>query len=157
MKELEENNKLKKSYDLLLICFLSLFILAGLFSLLPSRLNINLSSKGFTIIWLYFLNLFFVSVLFMIYRTERVYYINYISYKEALDATKEERKAFAYKHLRIFCIASIAFILYTIISIQYQFSNGMDIAVFVFIIVIAALITIPIRLKERDNKKLKGL
>lgn len=150
--ELNMNNDkkvLEKSYKLLVVWFISLFIFAGIFSALLTRIDLNISSKVTTLFWLHFMNLFFISLFLMIYKTERVYYINYITHKEAQEATKEERRTFAYKYLIVFCIATIVFIIYSIISFIFHFPTGVDIGVFIVIIIISAIRTVPFRLKEK--------
>jgi len=144
-----DNKNLEKSYKLLVVWFISLFIFVGLFSALLIKINLNLSSKVITLLWLYFMNLFFISLFLMIYKTERVYYINYITHKEAQEATKEERRKFAYKHLIVFCIATIVFIIYSIISLIFRYPTGMDVGVFTIIIIISAIRTVPFRLKGK--------
>lgn len=149
MKDNKEDNNLIKSYKLLAIWFLLFFIFAGVFSALLIILDLNLSPKVTTLIWLCCTNLFLISFFFMVYKTERVYYINYIPYKMAQEATKEERKAFAYKHLKVFSIATIISIIYLIISLVFQYSIGVDVGVWTVIIIISAIKTIPFRLKNK--------
>ncbi len=149
MNNNKDKEKLEKSYKLLVFWFLSLFIFGGLFNALLIRLDLNLSSKVTTLFWLYFTNLFFISLFLIIYKTERVYYINYITHTEAQEATKEERRTFAYKHLVVFCIATIVFTIYSIISLIFQYPTGVDIGVFTVIIIISAIRTVPFRLKEK--------
>ncbi|SCY56060.1 hypothetical protein [Alkaliphilus peptidifermentans] len=144
----KDNENLVKSYRLLTVWLLSLFILAGIFSVLLIRLDLNLSSKVTTLFWLCFVSFYFISLLLMIYKTERVYYINYITHKEAQQATKEERRAFAYKHLIVFCIATFIFVIYSIVSLIFQYPAAVDFAVFIVIIIVSALRTVPFKLKE---------
>lgn len=146
-----DKNNLEKSYKLLVVWFISLFIFVGLFSELLTKIDLDLSPKVTTLFLLYFMYLFFISLFLMIYKTERVYYINYITYREAKEATAEERRAFAYKHLIVFCIATIVFIIYSIISLLFQYPTGVDIGVFTVIIIISAIRTIPFRLKEKKK------
>ncbi|MCC5910885.1 MAG: hypothetical protein JJT76_10660 [Clostridiaceae bacterium] len=149
MNKNKDKGNLEKSYKLLVFWFLSLFVFAGLFNVLLIRLDLDLSSKVTTLLWLYFIHLFFISLFLMVHKTERVYYINYITYKEAQEATKEERRTFAYKHLIVFCIAAISFIIYSIISLIGQYPTGVDIGVFIVITIISAIRTVPFRLKEK--------
>ncbi|NBG88228.1 hypothetical protein [Isachenkonia alkalipeptolytica] len=148
----DDKHQLEKSYKLLILWLVSLFIFAGLFNTLLTRIGFQLSSKMTTIFWLYFTNLYFISILGMIYKTERVYYINYITYKEARDATGEERRAFAYKHLRVFIVAAIAFLFYSIPSLILQFPRGLDIGVFMGIMIVVAIRTVPFKLKENSQR-----
>ncbi|AKL94730.1 hypothetical protein CACET_c12650 [Clostridium aceticum] len=149
MQQNKDNKNLEKSYKLLVGWILSLLVITGLFSVLQIRLNLNLSSKVVTFFCFYFIHLYIISLFLMIYKTERVYYINYVTYKEAQEATREERRAFAYKHLRVFCIATIIFIIYSIISLIFEYLIIVDIGVFTMITIISAIRTVPFRLKEK--------
>ena len=142
-------NKLKKSYKLLVVWFLSLLIFAIIYGELVLWADLDLSLKKSALLSLNLTSIFIVSLFVMIYKTERVYYINYITYTEALESTKEERRNFAYKHLRLFCIATITFIFYTIISLGFQFLMFVDIGVYLLTFIITAIKTVPYKLKEK--------
>lgn len=144
-----DKKNFEKSYKLLIVWFISLFIFTGIFNALLVKIDLNHNSKVTTLFLLSFINLFLISLFLMIYKTERVYYINYITYKEAKEATKEERRTFAYKHLRVFCIATIVFIIYSVTSLILQFPTGVDVGMFLVIIIISAIRTAPFRLKEK--------
>lgn len=146
MKDIKDKDVLVKSYKLLVLWFLLLFVIAGLSLALLAKLD--LSSKVISLMMYGFINLFLVSLFLMIYKTERVYYINYITHKEAQDATPEERRAFAYKHLRVFGISTIIYIAYSFFSLRLNYPTVMDILVFAVVIIISAIRTIPFKLKK---------
>lgn len=147
MKENEDKKELIKSYKLLALWFALFFIFASIFITLLIIVDLNVSIKVITLFWLYFTNLFLISLFLMIYKTERVYYINYITFKEAKEATSEERRAFVYSHLKVFSIATLVFIIYSIISFIFQYHTWMDIAAWSAILIISAIRTIPFKLK----------
>jgi|GEM_PF-7010358 len=140
---------LKKSYKPLFIWFLLLASFAILYNFVLNTLSIALSSKATSLLWLCFVNLMLVSLFLIIYKTERVYYINYVTYKEALEASGEERKAFAYKHLVIFGRAAAMYWVYSAISLILTFPLALDIGVFLVIIIVSAIRTISIRLNKK--------
>ncbi len=145
-------NDLTKSYKLLALWLILYVVIAVLFAILLVLIDVNISSKALTIFWFYFTSIFLISFHFMIYKTERIYYINYISYKEAREATSEERRDFAYRHLVIFCIATIIFITYSIFSFIFRLPTAMDIGAWAIIIIFSAIRTIPIKLKEKNTR-----
>jgi len=149
LKKNNDRKNLVKSYKLLVVWILSLFIFGGLFSALLISFDLNLSSKVTTLLWLNFVNLFIISLFLMIYQTERVYYINYITHKEVQEATQEERKTFVFKHLIVFGIATIVFIIYSIISLVFRYPIGLNLGAFIVIIIISAIKTVPFKLKQK--------
>ncbi len=74
---------------------------------------------------------------------------NYIPYKLAQKATSEERRNYAYKHLRVFSTAFIIFMIYSSASLLFRFPSGVDVGVFVVILIISALRTIPFRIDSK--------
>ncbi|MEG2038991.1 MAG: hypothetical protein RRZ73_04605 [Oscillospiraceae bacterium] len=83
---------------------------------------------------------------YIVYKTERVYWINGTSYKDAAAATSEQRKAFAMKHLKMFCTATIIYLIYTVIAYAVKTNLLLDSMVFSAVTIIAAVKTISIKL-----------
>ncbi|MBN2794291.1 MAG: hypothetical protein JXR88_02710 [Clostridia bacterium] len=145
----EKNFTLIKSYKLLIVWFIGFIVGTVFLSYVMSLLKI--SGDYLALIWLNLTNLFVISLFQMIYKTERVYYINYVTYKEACEATREERKAFAYKHINVFSKASLIFLIYSAISLIVKINIGINIGVYTVLIVVAAIRTVPFRLKEKNK------
>lgn len=92
--------------------------------------------------------LMMLCILFVvIYKTEKIYWINGISYKEALKATSTQRKIFAKRHLERFLLATAVYVIYCSLSLIMVTNIVSDTCVLVFAILVAALSTIPIKLQ----------
>lgn len=135
-----------KSYKLLImwiIGFLGLMI-AG--TIVPkiyfSKVTIEVMMK----IMLMLVLLALLTLFYIIYKTENIYWINGTSYDEAKFATSERRKKFAVRHLKPFLKATAIYGVYCIIGIIINTSEWIDITTFILIIIIAAVKTIPIKL-----------
>ena len=77
---------------------------------------------------------------FIIYKTEYVYWYNGTSYEEAVNASSERRRAFAWKHFQSFGLFSIAFFAFSIIAQIMEINCWIDI-----VIVTAGIIAVAIR------------
>lgn len=141
-------NELKKSYKLLVVWFAAYIAMAILFSLIFSDF-VFLDQKMTNMLWLLYVYGFIISLLIMILKTERVYYINYISFKEAQDATSEERKEFALKHIKTLSVGLTVFLIYCVASLTLKWHSSLDVLVFSSTVIIAGLRTIPYRLKKK--------
>lgn len=86
------------------------------------------------------------SMAFLIWKTESVYWYNGTTFEEAEAAGSERRKAFAWKHLRIFGFYALAV---TVLAALMHFlgaSMWIDFIVGSVGLVIAACMTIPFKL-----------
>ena len=86
-------------------------------------------------------------LMFIIWRTEQIYWINGITYEAAEAAGSEKRKEFAWRHLRIFWNFTL---LQSLISCGMHllgWSAWIDFAFGTVGMVIACLMTIPIKLE----------
>lgn len=139
------DQNLKKSYRLFIVFFL-LFLLGSIaMGIVIDRLNI--SSHLEMLIWLNICNVFLCLLLYIIYKTERIYYINFVTYKEANAASSRTRRDFAYKHLSVFMKFSILFICYSLLSYVLELNLVIDVLVYTLAIIFAAVKTITIKLE----------
>lgn len=129
----------KKSYAGLvvwLVCFM-LFMVACMF--LPEAVMLRgvmqLCSLGIC------------ALIGMIYGNEKVYWINGVTYEEAMQATREQRKAFAWRHLKVFLWFAVPYFLFSCLSYVLGWNEWIDFAVGFVGMVAAAIATIGIRLK----------
>lgn len=83
---------------------------------------------------------------FIIWRTEQVYWYNRTSYKEAAAADSERRKAFAWKHLRVFGGYALGLSAFVALMHLLGASAWIDFTVGTVGLVAAACFTIPIKL-----------
>lgn len=137
----------KKTYKGLCI-WMILFVLAG------STISIILSGfvadgKLLTNVTLLVVVAFLDLLMFIIYKGEYIYWINGgPDYEKARKATSEQRKAYAWKHLKAFLIASVIFLLYLGISFARRFSIWVDILIFAAVVIAAAISTIFVKMDE---------
>lgn len=85
-------------------------------------------------------------LMFMIYRTEKVFWITGVSYEEAVEAGAERRRAYALKYVKRFGCIAAGFFLFSVIAQVLGIPYGVDIAVAFTAIVTGALSTIRFRL-----------
>ena len=135
-----------KGFGMLGLWFLVFFVCVGIFSIATPRWGEVLGVKAVTLVWLNLVNLLLAGLFYMILKTQRVYYINYVSYKEAVAATEEEHLRFASQHLRTFLQATGLFALYSVVSWGLKAGLVLDIALYMLILIGAALRTIPFKL-----------
>lgn len=83
---------------------------------------------------------------FITWRTEQVYWYNGTSYEEAAEAGSERRKAFAWKHLRVFGGYALGLSAFVALMQFVGASAWIDFTVGTVGLVAAAFFTIPIKL-----------
>ena len=85
-------------------------------------------------------------LLYIIYITENIYWINGVSYNDAKNATHEERKVYAQEHLRKFVNATFLWGIYVVAKCFTGIPMWVDIVTFLVILITAAVSTIKIKL-----------
>ncbi len=143
--------KLVKSYKPLLAWLFLLIVGLTLLSVIGSKLEIG--PKMASLLIMNASGLSVVGLMLIIYKTQRIYYINYVSFKEAAALSEEQRKRFAYLHLRAFAICMILYGGYTIISVLINAPMALDVIIFLASIIIAAIRTIPYSFELSKTKK----
>lgn len=133
--------KYKKSYKGLFIwfiCFLAAMIGTVFIPLSDSniylRIIINICTFSMA------------SLTFIIYKTQNIYWLNGIDYKEALNVKPVERKQFAWKHFKYFLILAIIILIFSIIMHITSQNPWIDFIVGMSGLIITALSTIKIKL-----------
>lgn len=131
----------KKSYLGLVIIILIYFIsLACLFFLK------NLDSNTITHITGILTVVFVFSITFVIYLTGYIYWYNGISYEDALNKTKEERKIYAKKIMLIFLVFLSLYLIYSLFAIIFKFPYYGTILVLTVGLIVSAISTIKVKL-----------
>ena len=85
-------------------------------------------------------------LMLMIYVSEKVYWINGVTFEKAVEAGSERRKAFAKKHLTVFACAAAFFVVISAFLNAFHMHVMIDTAVFTVIEIIAAVRTIKYKL-----------
>lgn len=83
---------------------------------------------------------------FIIWRTERIYWYNGTEYEAAVEAGSERRKAFAWRHFRIFGWYALGQVLFCCLMHLIGLPWWIDIVVFCVGLCAAAFATMPIKL-----------
>lgn len=139
--------KLIKSYKPLFVWFLTLLL--GLTAVASISSSLELDPKIASLLITNTVSILLVGLMLIIYRTQRIYYINYVTYKEAEALTEEKRKRFAYQHLMAFMSSMILFAFYTVISILIKIPMMLDVTVFAVLLIVTAIRTVPFNIKDK--------
>lgn len=67
-------------------------------------------------------------LMFLIYKTEKIFWINGISYEEAVAAGSHRRRALARKYVKLFGIFGASFFLFSVIAQLLHLHWGIDVA-----------------------------
>lgn len=104
--------------------------------------NDKILSKLFVIMTMTFIDVLFA----IIFKGEYVYWIVYgPNFETAKNSDSQRRKAYAWKYLRIFLVASIILLIYLIGSMLFDLSASFDFIVCLVIVIVAGLTTVPIK------------
>lgn len=131
----------KKSYKGLvwgLAVFLLLMLATGFLPVKDEQLPMRLISL--VLAW------FMAWLTFHVWRTEQVYWYNGTSYEEAEAAGSERRKAFAWKHLRIFVLLAMGLTALSCAATLLGWSAYVDFAAATVGLTVGAVMTISIKL-----------
>ena len=142
----DENGHLIKSYKMLVTWMIGYLLLLIVIAMIIGRLEPHIGVKALVQLMLHLTNVFLLALFWMIYKTQRVYYINYVRYKDAAAASEEERKAFALKHFDAFRSAALIFLIYGGGSFLLSFPSWLDTVVYCVVLIGAALKTVPYKL-----------
>ena len=86
----------------------------------------------------------------MMYRNERIYWINGISFEQAKRATSEQRKEYALWHLRQFGNAALIFFLFSILAQYLHLSIALDTIVMLVLLIAVAFRSVKVKLENFD-------
>lgn len=70
-----------------------------------------------------------VVLMLIIWRTEKVFWFTGMSFEQAVEAGPVRRKAYAWKHVKLFGIFAAAFLLFSVVAQVLHFSIAVDLAV----------------------------
>lgn len=141
---MEQEHSYRKTYTLLVLWIVGLLPSLLLFGFSMEQIGISEDILVKPLLWL--ISLWLVGLFRVIYRTQNIYWINGISYKQAKEAGEERRKAFALRHLNAFARVGMLYTLYIIGSFVFTLPVWADIGVFMALMIGAAIRTIPFKL-----------
>ena len=93
-----------------------------------------------------FTSLAIAGMMLLIYFTEQVYWINGVTYEQAVEASSARRKAFALRHLVRFGICTAIYLLFAVVGQILGWPFWSDIIVITVGVIATAISTIGIRL-----------
>lgn len=143
----DHEGKLKKSYKLLVAWFGGYLILMTGLSVVVRGFESWGSEKLTSLLFLLMTHVFLLSLFWMVYVTQRVYYINGVSYKAAARASEEARKAYALRHIEAFRGAALLFLVYCGVSWGLRLPALVDGLVYCGLLIVAAVRTVPYKLE----------
>lgn len=115
----------KKSHSLFFIWLACFFISMMAFCLIADVYT-SMSNEMITKVMLLLTALAIVILFYIIYRTEKIYWLNRISYDEAVYMTREERKRYALLQLQRAIYAFFATMVYTVMGIYLHTPSLLD-------------------------------
>ena len=86
------------------------------------------------------------SLMWIIGRTESVYWINGTTFEQARDAGSERRRAFAAAHLKVFARFAVGYAVFSAVTQLTGVHFAVDIAVFTIGLIVAAISTVRFKL-----------
>ena len=85
-------------------------------------------------------------LMLLIYKTEKIFWINGISYEEAVKAGSDRRKVYARKYVKHFGVFTLAFLLFSLIAQLLHIHWGIDLMLVVVGLVGCCLRTMRFKL-----------
>lgn len=135
----------KKSYKGLVFFIIGYMIAMFLPIFLPfedgsllTRIVLNIATIGI------------VLLCWMMYRNERIYWINGISFERAKRSTSDQRKEYALWYLRHFGNAALIFLVFSILTQYFHLSIALDIIVMLVLLITVAIKSIKVKLDSFD-------
>ena len=127
----------KKSYKgliIYLIVFLAILFLGGILSVwknfMPALIIVNTMTIGIT------------GLMYVIYKTENVYWINGIEYEKALLVSSERRKDFALRHFKRMGKAAVFGLVISGVSLIFGWNSWIIYAIVIITFIGSAISTI---------------
>ncbi|MEG2914828.1 MAG: hypothetical protein RR839_00100 [Oscillospiraceae bacterium] len=136
----------KCSYKLFIVWFVAFISMSFLVPFLIGMCFPNIGENIMIKLILAFTLIGLSSLFYLIYKTEKVYWINGITYDMAKKSTSEKRKIYAFKHFEAFLNATIYAIIYLVISTLLRLSPIVDGTVVGIMIIVTAVKTIKTKL-----------
>lgn len=138
---MKEYKKTYKGLVLFLFLYMAVFFLLDLGT--P-----QLNEKGKVLLSLQWANFGIVLLMFFIYKTERIYWFTGLSFEEAKRANSQNRKAYAWWHVKYFGLVAFFYGVYSIFSYFMGFPAWWDTILFVIFLGAVAVRSIKVKLDK---------
>ncbi len=136
----------KKSYTGFLIILL-LYLIAAF---LPIFIPVIHDRPGAVTAWMCFATAVFVfALIFYIYKSEKLYLFSGVTYEQAARLSSEQRRNYAYLHVKKFLPATVILIAYSVLAFIAKLPDALSIVILCLVLVAAAFSTMKIKI---DNE-----
>jgi hypothetical protein len=135
----------KKSYTGFLIILL-LYLIAAFFPIFIPAIH---DRPGAVTAWMCFATAVFVFItVFYIYKSEKLYLFSGVTYEQAAKLSPEQRRNYAYLHVKKFLPATVILIAYSVLAYIAKLPDAVNIVVLCFVLVAAAFSTMKIKMDK---------
>ena len=135
----------KKSYTGFLIILLLYLIAAFLPVFIPAIHD----RPGAVTAWMCFATAVFVFVMiFYIYKSEKLYLFSGVTYEQAAKLSPEQRRNYAYLHVKKFLPATVILIAYSVLAYIAKLPDALSIVILCIVLVAAAFSTMKIKMDK---------
>lgn len=135
----------KKSYTGFLIILL-LYLIAVF---LPIFISVIHDRPGAVTAWMCFATAVFVfALIFYIYKSEKLYLFSGVTYEQAAKLSSEQRRNYAYLHVKKFLPATVILIAYSVLAYIAKLPDALSIVILCLVLVAAAFSTMKIKVEE---------
>lgn len=136
----------KKSYTGFVIILL-LYLIAAF---LPIFIPVIQDRPGAVTAWMCFATAVFVfALIFYIYKSEKLYLFSGVTYEQAARLSSEQRRNYAYLHVKKFLPATVILIAYSVLAFIAKLPDALSIVILCLVLVAAAFSTMKIKI---DNE-----
>lgn len=137
---MKEYSKSYKSFVVLLIVYTLALLSLALIKTDDVQL-LTLLIDNITSIWV-------AMLAYVVYKTEKIYWYNSITFEQAKNASSESRKKYAFAHFKKFGIFAFVYLAFSVIAYYTIIPVAFEIFVFVIGLIAVAVSTIKIKLEE---------
>lgn len=134
----------KKSYTGFLIILL-LYLIAAF---LPIFIPVMHDRPGAVTAWMCFATAVFVfALIFYIYKSEKLYLFSGVTYEQAARLSSEQRRNYAYLHVKKFLPATVILIAYSVLAFIAKLPDALSIVILCLVLVATAFSTMKIKIE----------
>lgn len=136
-----EKKEYKKSYWGLIWLFIIYFVVLAGAAFLPY------SAKIMTLVTMNISTIWFVTLTYVIYKTEKIYWYTGLFYEDVKDLPSEVRREYGRKYVVRFAWFALFYLVYSVVSYWQNLSIAVDVTVMCVGVVAVAISTMRIKLE----------